>query len=267
MGERKVINKYYPPEFDPTIIPKRKRNNASQCKVNMMIDFKLKCTTCGVYMNPGTKFNSRKETVQNDDYLGIKIFRFYIRCKNCHAEMTFRTDPKNSTYITEKNCAKILMPWDYKSAQVAQLDEQNLSKDAIQVLEEKTASSKKEMEDLDSLQELKEIRMGNRTVSNDELFSVLDTTHKQRQEEAAKKEADEIDDEVKNKFFVKKVESDDQQQPPQKTTSTVAEEATTSKKRKSSDSILNLVSLQRPAKKAKPNPAPANALAALSAYK
>lgn len=50
--------------------------------------------TCGEYIYKGKKFNGRKETVQGEEYYGIKIFRFYIKCTGCSAEITFKTDPK-----------------------------------------------------------------------------------------------------------------------------------------------------------------------------
>lgn len=48
------------------------------------------CKTCGEYIYKGKKFNARKETVQNEAYLGLPIFRFYIKCTRCLAEITFK---------------------------------------------------------------------------------------------------------------------------------------------------------------------------------
>ncbi|KAM7452572.1 Coiled-coil domain-containing protein 94 [Porites harrisoni] len=42
-----------------------------------------RCTTCGEYIYKGQKFSARKETVQNETYLGLLRFRFYIRCHRC----------------------------------------------------------------------------------------------------------------------------------------------------------------------------------------
>lgn len=49
-----------------------------------------RCKTCGEYIYKGKKFNARKETVQNQLYLGLPIFRFYIKCTRCLAEITFK---------------------------------------------------------------------------------------------------------------------------------------------------------------------------------
>lgn len=50
----------------------------------------FRCKTCGEYIYKGKKFNARKETVQNELYLGLPIFRFYIKCTRCLAEITFK---------------------------------------------------------------------------------------------------------------------------------------------------------------------------------
>ena len=44
-----------------------------------MAPFSMRCNTCGEYIYKGKKFNARKETVEGEDYHGIKIFRFYIK--------------------------------------------------------------------------------------------------------------------------------------------------------------------------------------------
>lgn len=38
-----------------------------------------RCKTCGEYIYKGKKFNARKEDVEGEDYLGIRIYRFYIK--------------------------------------------------------------------------------------------------------------------------------------------------------------------------------------------
>ncbi|KAG9143423.1 hypothetical protein Leryth_022995 [Lithospermum erythrorhizon] len=52
MGERKVLNKYYPPDFDPVKLP---RSDDSSDGYPMWL-FEITSTK-------GTKFNSRKEDV------------------------------------------------------------------------------------------------------------------------------------------------------------------------------------------------------------
>ena len=76
MGERKVLNKYIPPDFDPSKIPRSKKKDGAkaQSKIRMMLPMSICCNTCGNYITKGTKFNARKEDVIGEEYLGLKVF-------------------------------------------------------------------------------------------------------------------------------------------------------------------------------------------------
>ena len=102
MGERKVLNKYIPPDFDPSKVPKGKRPADGQIKVRMMLPMSICCQTCGNFISKGTKFNSRKEDAKGETYLGLRIFRFYFRCPRCSGEIAMKTDPENSDYIGKR---------------------------------------------------------------------------------------------------------------------------------------------------------------------
>src|SRR5215813_10322708 len=110
MSERKVLNKYFPPDFDPALIPRRQQPRDQQHKVRLMTPYSMRCNTCGEYIYRGKKFNARKEDAQ-ENYLGIKIYRFYIRCTRCSAEITFKTDPKNLDYEAERGASRNFEPW------------------------------------------------------------------------------------------------------------------------------------------------------------
>lgn len=87
MADRKVLVKYYPPDFDfdklqakkkvlriqqqqlkrrrgDVFDPPQKRHKNKIMNVRMMFPFTLKCGTCSEFIYVGTKFNSRVEKVE-----------------------------------------------------------------------------------------------------------------------------------------------------------------------------------------------------------
>lgn len=98
MSERKAINKYYPPDYDPSKLPKAKKNTKLNInRVRLMLPFSMKCVLCNEYIAARRKFNARKE-VTPEKYLEVKIIRFHIKCPRCNSELVFRTDPKLSGF-------------------------------------------------------------------------------------------------------------------------------------------------------------------------
>ncbi|KAM9356453.1 splicing factor YJU2 [Pholidichthys leucotaenia] len=160
MSERKVLNKYYPPDFDPSKIPKLKLSKDRQYVVRLMAPFNMRCKTCGEYIYKGKKFNARKETVQNETYMGLPIFRFYIKCTRCLAEITFKTDPENTDYAMEHGATRNFQAEkliEEEEKRIQQEREEEELNNPMKVLENRTKDSKMEMEVLENLQELKEL--------------------------------------------------------------------------------------------------------------
>ncbi|WAQ84956.1 hypothetical protein PtA15_5A529 [Puccinia triticina] len=171
MSERKVLNKYYPPDFDPAKIPRRKLAKDRQQVVRLMAPFSMQCLSCTEFIYKGKKFNARKEAAAGEHYFGIKIFRFYIKCPRCSNEITFKTDPKHSDYVAEHGAQRNFEPWREEeaaknagsdsdddverllAAEQAELEEEQ--EDSMRSLEKNQVESKREMEILDKLQEIR----------------------------------------------------------------------------------------------------------------
>ncbi|XP_047989540.1 splicing factor YJU2 isoform X2 [Leguminivora glycinivorella] len=160
MSERKVLNKYYPPDFDPSKIPRMKLAKNRQYTVRLMAPFNMRCATCGEYIYKGKKFNARKEDVENEDYLGIRIYRFYIKCTRCLQEISFKTDPKNTDYEIEAGATRNFMALKLAEEQAKREEEEQKEEEAnnpMKLLEYRTEQSRQEIERLEGLEELKEL--------------------------------------------------------------------------------------------------------------
>ncbi|TYI91668.1 hypothetical protein E1A91_D02G009400v1 [Gossypium mustelinum] len=212
MGERKVLNKYYPPNFDPSKLLRVRRPKNQQLKVRMMLPMSIRCNTCGNYIYKGTKLNSRKEDVIGETYLGITIFRFYFKCTKCSAEMTIKTDPQNSDYAVELGATRNFEPWraeDEEAEKERQKRQSEEMGDAMKSLENRTLDSKREMDILAALDEMKSMKSGHARVSVDSMLEALQCTAAEKE-----KKIEEEDEALiksifqKPKEFVRRISDD-----------------------------------------------------------
>ena len=196
MSERKVLNKYYPPDFDPTNIPRLKLPKTRQYTVRIMTPCNMKCNTCGDYIAKAKKFNARKETVEHETYLGLKIFRFYFKCPTCMAEITFKTDPKNCDYELEHGATRnfqALRMAEMQATQDAKDREEDEKLNPMKVLENRTKMSRREMDTLDDLEEIRDSNLRKVKLDTKDLLE-RDKVRKQKYEEMLRKMQEEEDE-------------------------------------------------------------------------
>jgi hypothetical protein len=161
MSERKVLQKYFPPDFDPAAISGKGPKNDKLPTVRLMTPFSMRCTRCGTFIPKSKKFNARKEIPEGEKYLGIQKFRFYFRCPSCHGEISFLTDPKNMDYIAEAGAQRNFEPW--REGRVEESDEERLRRleaeeaeiDPMKDLETKMHDAQREMAVSDALDEIR----------------------------------------------------------------------------------------------------------------
>ncbi|CAH3021069.1 unnamed protein product [Porites evermanni] len=197
--------KYYPPDFDASKIPKLGLSRDRQYVVRLMAPFNMRCTTCGEYIYKGKKFNARKETVQNETYLGLLRFRFYIRCPRCVSEITFKTDPENTDYVCENGATrnfqaqKLMEDEENRKQKEEEEEEQN---NPMKALEKRTKESKQEMDILEKLEELRDL---NTRLANVDYDTLLELNAK-AEEELRAREAEEDEQEVQTYFGAQRIE-------------------------------------------------------------
>ncbi|KAL3741349.1 hypothetical protein ACJRO7_016912 [Eucalyptus globulus] len=112
MRERKVMKKYYQPDFVPSKLPRLRRSKNRQIKVWMMLPMSIRCNTCGSYITRApSSITGRRTSSARSTYLGIRILMFYSKCTHCFAELTIKTDPRNSDYLMESGATRTFKPW------------------------------------------------------------------------------------------------------------------------------------------------------------
>ena len=178
----------------------------------MMLPMSVRCDTCGNFMYIGTKFNMRKETCNDEEYLGIKIFRFYFKCTRCYAEVTMKTDPKNHDYVCEHGASRNYEPWrDIQHAEtVLRAKRQLEDSDAMKSLENRTYDSKREMDVLDALEEVRQMNRRLAKVNHEELLLKTLAKYEDKEEEAATEQAcKESFDKHKERLKYKRINEDE----------------------------------------------------------
>jgi hypothetical protein len=162
MGERKVLNKYIPSDFDPALVPRGTKLSKKDgtVPVRMMLPFSVQCDTCNTFLYRGRKFNSKKEAMggPNGRYLGIQRWRFYIKCTHCSRPVTFLTDPQNADYEMESGGTRNYEVYKEKAKAEeasAQEKEEEEKEDKMKALENRVLDSQREMQDMDNLEEIR----------------------------------------------------------------------------------------------------------------
>jgi len=181
--------RYFPPDFDPSkLIPQKVlkgKQPPRQMNMRMLMPFSMYCEQCGECMYVGTKFNSKCEPVKGEDYLGIRVYRFYGKCKNCLHEFIFKTSPQLSDYVLEAGGSRSYEA--HRDADVAELEinaseEKERAEDQMKALEKKTYDIREEMQRMDQLDDL--IKINKRAKGSDAATIALEIWHKQLDEKA-----------------------------------------------------------------------------------
>lgn len=176
-----------------------------QYTVRLMAPFNMRCKTCGEYIYKGKKFNARKEDVEGDDYLGIRIYRFYIKCTRCLQEISFKTDPKNTDYEIEAGATRNFMALKLAEEQAQREEDEEKEEEAtnpMKLLEKRTLQSKQELELLESLEELKDLNRRQQTIDYDQMLEQYDMEKAARQR--TEKEQEELDEQYIKSIFGKR---------------------------------------------------------------
>jgi hypothetical protein len=127
----------------------------------------------------------------------------------CSAEITFKTDPKNTDYTAEHGASRNFEPWREEQAveeedRLAKLeDEEN---NPMKALENRTTDSKREMDILDALQDIRARNARNERVGHSvDLLADIGVEELENEEDRERKRLEEEDEKLVQEVFSKVV--------------------------------------------------------------
>ncbi|KAF4452658.1 hypothetical protein F53441_4526 [Fusarium austroafricanum] len=223
MSERKVLQKYYPPDFDPSALQRRrgaKDSGPRLTKVRIMTPFSLRCNKCSEFIYKGRKHNAQKELPLDEKYLGIQII----------SPIILRTDPKNNDYAMVSGGVRLNEPWRNRETENESVEQRldRLEKEEAEAAgeEEKNAMEELEAKNLDAQREmaaadaLDEIRHRNARINRSEKEGVdfADTIIRTEDEEKERQEKED-EEAAKQAFAAARARLDDivEEAPPEPT--------------------------------------------------
>eukprot|EP01134_Creolimax_fragrantissima_P004198 CFRG4198T1 len=128
MSDRKNVNMYFPPDFDPTkgSINKQQgqhplRDRARKLDQGILIvrfelPYNIWCLGCNKMVGIGVRYNAEKKKVGN--YYTTPILSFRFKCHLCDNWMEMQTDPKNTAYVCVSGCRQKIETWEAEEGEM-----------------------------------------------------------------------------------------------------------------------------------------------------
>ncbi|XP_041475525.1 coiled-coil domain-containing protein 130-like [Lytechinus variegatus] len=173
MAERKQVNRYYPPDFDPAkhksinkyrnshpLRERAKKLSQGILVIRFEMPYNIWCGGCGNHVGMGVRYNAEKKKVGK--YYTTPIYQFKMKCHLCDNYIVMETDPKNFDYTIISGAQRKNQKWDMaENEQVLTEDREavkKLSRDAMYKLEHGVDDTKKLKKAAPSLTKIAEIQ-------------------------------------------------------------------------------------------------------------
>ncbi|XP_017314435.1 probable splicing factor YJU2B [Ictalurus punctatus] len=175
MGERKGVNKYYPPDFDPAkhhsingywnTHPLRERaRKLSQgiLIIRFEMPYNIWCDGCKNHIGMGVRYNAEKKKVGN--YYTTPIYRFRMKCHLCVNYIEMQTDPATCDYVIVSGASRKEERWNMAENEqiltTERTEKEKLETDAMYKLDHGGKDKEKLRAAIPSLAELQEHQAG-----------------------------------------------------------------------------------------------------------
>lgn len=108
MGERKGVNKWYPPDYDPkkgglnkwqgthALRERAKKIHLGIIIIRFEMPYNIWCEGCGNHIGMGVRYNAEKKKVGM--YYTTPVYQFRMKCHLCNNHFEIKTDPANLDY-------------------------------------------------------------------------------------------------------------------------------------------------------------------------
>nr|CAG4646567.1 EOG090X0DK6 [Macrothrix elegans] len=201
MGERKGVNKYYPPDWRPEMGSINKyhgthalRERARKLHMGILIirfemPYNIWCDGCKNHIGMGVRYNAEKKKIGM--YYSTPVYQFRFKCHLCPNYIEMKTDPANLDYVIVSGARRQEKRWDPTENEQVVPEErstsQKMATDAMFKLEHEEkdiTKSKKVAPVIDRLHDQRE-RWRDDYASNRLLRDQFRSTKKELKEKAA----------------------------------------------------------------------------------
>nr|CAG4642796.1 EOG090X0DK6 [Evadne anonyx] len=122
MGERKGVNKYYPPDWRPEMGSINAyhgthalRERANKLHLGILIirfemPYNIWCEGCKIHIGMGVRYNAEKKKVGM--YYTTPVYQFKMKCHLCPNYIEMKTDPGNLDYLIVSGARRQERRWD-----------------------------------------------------------------------------------------------------------------------------------------------------------
>ncbi len=134
----------------------------------------VRCDGCKGLLARNTKVNARKETLK-EKYMGrIDQFRFFVQCTDCGAQITFRSNPKETRYDLESGGVDLTKR--NRTESEAKTPEANPDQPAstLETLEARAHETRRRMKQIDQLELMRAQSVELGKVTNEDRLRVVE---------------------------------------------------------------------------------------------
>lgn len=124
-----------------------------------------------------------------------RLLTHCYRCPRCSAEITFKTDPKNTDYVAENGASRNFEPW--RGEEAPESGSEGEPDDPMKSLEDRTLDSKREMDILDALDEIRTRNARSERVNAEDILNRF--SEEDKEEISARMRVEEEEDEKQAK--------------------------------------------------------------------